>query len=157
MPAKNPRLYVTVTPEAAAVLSRLAALRSESVSGVVGGLIESTLPVFERMAAALEAAAALSDAADEATADIVRGLTRAQQRAETQLGLALDDLDEGTRPLLGLAESVSRRAAGSKGRGLVEPRSSEPAAVASTPVPVTRGSGPPRKAKSKGKPGGRHG
>lgn len=61
MPAKNPRISVTVTPETSAILSRMASLQGGSVSSVVGELLEFVLPIFERIGHALEAAEHVQD------------------------------------------------------------------------------------------------
>lgn len=150
MPAKNPRISVTVTPETSAILARMAALQGGSVSSVVGELLEFVLPIFERIGDALEAAEQIKHQATESRVEIVEGLERAQQRIEAQLGLALDDLDHGYKPLLQLAEGVNRRKAkaeperstvsGSAARAPARPSRKG----ASTPVAVTRGSGTPK-------------
>lgn len=158
MPTKNPRISVTLTPESAAILAQIAKLSNGSVSSLVGELIETTRPVFERMAHALEAAALLENEANAAKQDIAAGLQRAQDRLETQLGLALDSMDDGLRPILEQAEKVSRRAARTprRPREAEGPRGAEEAAPAvSTPVPVTRGSGTPKRGKPGGGKGGR--
>ena len=59
MPTQNPRLTVTLTPEVSAVLRELSALAGSSQSAVVGDLLQSSLPVFERMVQAMKAAAML--------------------------------------------------------------------------------------------------
>lgn len=158
MATKNPRISVTLTPETAAVLARISTLSKGSVSSLVGELLETTLPVFERMAQALEAAAQLESEAKSAKGDIAAGLQRAQDRLEDQLGLALTTMDDGLRPILEQAEKVSRRAAKAPRavRGAGGLRQSEKASEAvSTPVPVTRGSGTPKKGKTGEVKGGR--
>lgn len=126
MPTKNPRLSVTLTPALSAVLDRLSELTKTSKSAIVAELLESSAPVLERMTEALAAAVAIRDDAMSATTEISDALDRAQSRLETQLGLAMDDITTAVRPVLDEAEKITRRAS----RG------------PSTPVPVTRGSGP---------------
>lgn len=158
MPAKNPRLSVTLTPEAAAVIARIAHLRHVSSSSVVGEIVELITPIFERVAQALEAAAALAGEADSATRDIVAGLDRAQSRLEAQLGLALGDMEAGYLPLLQQAEKVHRRSARARrraGDAAGAPTAAAPARTGSTPVPVTRGSGHPKRGPGAGKTGQR--
>lgn len=137
MATKNPRISVTVTPEAAAVLARLSSLAGGSVSSLVGELIETAFPVFERMTVALEAAKKLQEHGQLPIDDIRESLDKAQARIEGQLGLCLDEMDLGVRPLLDQAEKVSRRGTRDAG-GTRTPRR------LTTPVPVTRGSGTPQ-------------
>lgn len=162
MPAKNPRISVTVTPETSAILSRMASLQGGSVSSVVGELLEFVLPIFERIGHALEAAEQIKHQATESRSEIVEGLERAQQRLEAQLGLALDDLDQGFKPLLHLAEGVNRRKAKTQPerpptgrRAAVASPARSPRKSASTPVPVTRGSGTPKTSGNRTKGTGR--
>lgn len=136
MATKNPRISVTVTPEAAAVLARLSDLAGGSVSSLVGQLIDTTFPVFERMALALEAAKKLQEHGQLPVDDIRQSMDKAQTRIEEQLGLSLEEMDLGLRPLLDQAEKVSRRGTRAAG-GARTPRR------LTTPVPVTRGSGTP--------------
>ena len=145
MPATNPRLSVTLKPAVQAVLQRLSALTGDSQSALVGGLLEQSLPVLERMIQVFEAADATKLVLDSHMAD---SLIRAHTKLEDQLGLALDTFDSGIRPILDEAEKVPLRAAkaaAGDGRGdaRTKPGAAAPAAVlaAPTPVPVTRGSG----------------
>lgn len=143
MATTNPRITVTLRPEVHAVLRRLADLAETSQSAIVGELLASSLPVFERMAEALDTANRLKAEGMRAPEAIRDSLQRAQQRLEGQLDLALGHLDEGLRPLLQDAERVDRRAAGDGGRGS-RTAAADGRRAASTPVPVTRGSGTPR-------------
>lgn len=127
MPTQNPRLSVTLKPEVAAVLRRVCDLADKSQSAFVGELLESSVPVFERMARVLEAA---HHAREHMAKDMVSSLDRAQTRIEQQLGLALDHMDEGFRPILEVAETVQRRGAGA--------RSHSPIRTASRPVGAGR-------------------
>lgn len=111
MPTQNPRISVTLTPEIAALLDRLSVLVGNSKSSMVAELLAEAVPIFERMITVLEAAQTLKEQATGGIAEIGAGLARAQARMETQLGLCLDDLDEGTRPILEAAEKVTRRGA----------------------------------------------
>ena len=140
MPTKNPRLSVTLTPELSAVLDRLSVLADNSKSSLVAELLAEAVPIFERMITVLEAAHTLKAQASGGMAEIGAGLARAQARMETQLGLCLDDLDEGVRPILEQAEKVARR--GARGMGAARPRGSR---SVTTPVPVTRGLGPQKR------------
>lgn len=143
MATTNPRITVTLAPEVHAVLRRLAQLAGNSQSAIVGDLLLSSLPVFDRMVQALEAAEALKQEGLKAPQAIKDSLERAQAKMESQLDLALGDMDEGLRPLLQAGERVERRSAGARG---MRQRTSAPAAPPKrpTPVPVTRGSGTPK-------------
>lgn len=116
MPTKNPRISVTLTPELSSILDRLSALTGDSKSAMVADLLNQSAPVFERMIAVLAAAETLKAQATEGLESIGHGLKRAQERIESQLGLVLDDLDQGTRPILEAAEKVTRRGARVGGR-----------------------------------------
>lgn len=109
MPTKNPRISVTLTPELSSILDRLSSLTGDSKSAMVAELLNQSAPVFERMIAVLAAAETLKAQASEGLDSIGHGLKRAQERIESQLGLVLDDLDAGTRPILDAAEKVTRR------------------------------------------------
>lgn len=110
MPAVNPRITITITPELHAVLRRLSELSGQSQSGIVGELLGESVPVFERMVTVLEAAQKLKAEAERGTEELKAGLIDAQQKLERQMGLMLHDLDEGFRPILEAAEKVDRRA-----------------------------------------------
>lgn len=159
MPATNPRLTVTLKPSVQSVLQRLSSLTGDSQSSLVGGLLEQSLPVLERMVQVFEAADATKLVLAAHMAD---SLDRAHTKLEDQLGLALDTFDSGIRPILDAAEKVERRTSktrASSGRGAAVAASPElamgartvpPATAAAavlavpTPVPVTRGSGTPK-------------
>lgn len=143
MPAVNPRITITLTPQIHALLRRLSELTTSSQSALVGELLQTSQPVFERMVQALEAAERLKAESLQGSAQISESLAIAQGRLEQQLGLALDAAGEGQSTLLDKAEAVARRRG--RGDGM---RPAAPAATASkakpTPVPVTRGSGTPK-------------
>lgn len=151
----NPRITVTLRPEVHAVLRRISGLASTSQSAIVGDLLFSSLPVFQRMAEALEAADRLKSHGLKAPDAIRESLERAQHRLEGQLDLALGEMDDGIRPLLKDAEEVQRRAA--KGGGRLRPTAGDGISAAPTPVPVTRGSGSPNPRPKPKKAGKTHG
>lgn len=143
MPTLNPRITVTLAPEVHAVMKRLAKLAGNSQSAIIGDLLHSALPVFDRMVQALEAAEVLKQEGMKAPQAIKDSLDRAQTKMEAQLDIFMGELDGGMRPLLKEAEKVNRRASsGRTQRRRVRPE--EAVAVLSTPVPVTRGSGHPK-------------
>lgn len=145
MQTLNPRISVSLTPAVAAVLRELSKLAGNSQSAIVGELLESSLPVFERVVSALRAASFIQESAKT---EIAAGLERAQVKLESQMGLMLGEFDDTMRPLLHDAEKIARRGAGAlaaapKGR--------------STPVLVTRGSGHPKPQKTGKKVGSTRG
>ncbi|RYD49712.1 MAG: hypothetical protein EOP83_24830 [Verrucomicrobiaceae bacterium] len=120
-------------------------LSKNSQSAIIGDLLETSLPVFERVVTVLRAASTVEAAAKE---EIAAGLNRAHDRIEKQIGLNLAELDEVSRPLLDAAEKIARRAGGGSrnrrahatdGPGLKVSKSG--GSGLTTPVPVTRGSG----------------
>lgn len=144
MPTKNPRISVTVTPEVSAVIDRLSALTGESKSAFLADLLNTSLPVFERMIHALEAAQVLQEQALKAPGEFTSSLKSAHERIEAQLGLALDDMDEAFLPLLKDSEKVIRRAArggAADGKRSAAAATARGASEGSTPRPVTRGLG----------------
>jgi predicted DNA-binding protein len=152
MPTTNPRITITLKPEVHAVLKRLSAATDNSQSAIVSELLESSVPVFERMVLVLEAAKA---AQQGMASDIAQGLERAQSKIEAQLGLMLGELDDAYRPILTQGETVHRRrrkaaaadtdalaAAGSGAAGGGSPAGSTPMSnrgVRSRSVKVRRG------------------
>lgn len=147
MPTLNPRITVTLTPACSAVLRELSQLAGNSQSAIVGELLESSMPVFERVVAALRAASTIQQSAKQ---EIAAGLERAQDKLESQMGLMLGDMDVTMRPLLEAAEKVTRRGAGgAEERAHSRPTSAPKARVAGlvTPVPLTGGSGHPKQQK----------
>lgn len=106
MPTQNPRLTITLEPSTAAQLRRMSELTGNSQSRTVADLLAQSGPVFERLIAVLEAAHV---ARDQATEEHVLSLQRAQAKIEEQLGIVLDAMDDGSRPLLTEAEKIARR------------------------------------------------
>lgn len=122
MPTQNPRITVTLTPAVAAVLKRMSELTGNSQSALVGDLLEESRPVFDRMVLVLQAA---KDVKGKVQSDIVASMEGIQARLEKQLGLGLDVMDDGARPLLEEAERINRRGGRSAG-GERPPRQAEP-------------------------------
>lgn len=139
MPTPNPRLSVTLTPQLAAVLDRMSELTGNSKSSLVAELLDSSMPVFERMLTVLEAARTLQGQAEAAKADVRDSLQAGQERLEAQMGLMLGHLDDMTRPVLDAAEKVTRRKA-RDGKRSAARADGAPAAPVSN-----RGVRPPRK------------
>ena len=112
MATKNPRITITLEPQLHAILRRLSQLTNNSQSALIGDLLGESVPIFERMVEVLSAAEAMRAQGMAATDEMKNALHRAQGRIETQLGLVLDDMDHGNRPILEAAEKVQRRGAG---------------------------------------------
>ena len=118
MPAKNPRLTITLQPTLAAQLRKLSELTGNSQSSLIGELLEGSGPVFDRMIQVMEAA----KTAKEAMRGRIAGdIEQAQARLEEGLGMALDG------SLLDEAEAVTRRGVGKRS-------AARPGAAAPTPI-----------------------
>jgi len=143
MATKNPRVSVMLTPSSDAILSRLAKASKKSKSGIVAEFLEDTcMPMFERMAIVLEAAATATDEAKSATR---QGFAEAEEKLLSVAGLTMDLFDQASKPMLESAERISRRS--STGRALSGGRAAahgEGAERAQRPPHVTRGSGTPK-------------
>ena len=124
MPAKNPRLTITLQPPLAAQLRKLSELTGNSQSGLIGELLEGSGPVFDRMIQVMEAA----KTAKEAMRGRIAGdIEKAQSRVEEGLGMALEGFDQWTGSLLDEAEVVTRRGVGKRS-------AARPGAAAPTPI-----------------------
>jgi len=106
MPAKNPRLTITLQPSLAAQLRRLSELTGNSQSALISELLEGSTAIFEKLIHVLEAATA---ARDSMKGRITDDMEEAHSRLEKQLGLALETFDDFSRPILDAAEEVKRR------------------------------------------------
>lgn len=150
MPTSNPRITITLTPAVAAVLREMSTLAGNSQSAIVGELLETSLPVFERVVQALRAAVTIRDSAKTEIAD---GLERAQAKLEAQLPILMGEMDDTFRSLLEVAEKVTRR--GARATDARRARAGGGAQLrVVTPVPLTGGSGGHQKAKTGGRKGG---
>ena len=127
MPAKNPRLTITLQPSLAAQLRKLSELTGNSQSALIADLLEGTGPVFDRMIQVLEAAKTAKESMRGKLAD---DMEHAQSKMEGALGLVLEGFDEFTGSLLDEAEAVTRRAR----RGPAVRGVSGPGAAAPTPI-----------------------
>ena len=131
MPAKNPRLTITLQPSLAAQLRKLSELTGNSQSALIGELLEGSGPVFDRMIQVLEAAKTAKESMRGKLAD---DMEHAQAKMEGALGLVLEGFDEITASLLDEAEAVTRRA-----RRKARRRSAGPSGVlsAAAPTPIS--------------------
>lgn len=144
MPAKNPRLSVVLTPAVASTLAALSEASGDSASSLVRGLLEQVEPALARMVQLVTAAKA-------AQGNIGAGVSGAMHRVvsdlEDAMAVADSRLQRVEKDLVDTAEAVKgRRRAG--GRMRAERAPADRPEAASTPVPVTRGSGGPNKAKT---------
>lgn len=149
MPAVNPRITITLKPQTHAALQRMSQLAGNSMSAIVGQLLEESQPVFDRMVRLLEAAAKIKESAQGERDRIAKGLEDAQANLEQQLGLGLDWMDEASAPILEAAEKLDRRA-GRAERARREPARAARPAKRATPM-SNRGVTPSSKHKTQGK------
>ena len=112
MPAKHPRLTITMDPSVHARLRRLSELTGQSQSALIGEMLGASVSVFDRMIRVLEAA---QQARAAVRGQIAADLEGAQSRIEAQLGLVLDEFDATAGDLLETVEAVKHRAARSAG------------------------------------------
>lgn len=84
MPAKHPRLTITIDPTVHAQLRRLSELTGNSQSALIAELLAGTQPVFTRLIAVLEAA---NDARASLRGQLAKELGQAQERLEQGIGL----------------------------------------------------------------------
>ena len=106
MPTENPRITITLTPSTHSLLRELSSLTGNSMSSTVGELLSGNEPVFERIVTVLRAA---KEVQREGKQSMLDALNKAQGRIEEQLGLALEAMDEGAKPVLVKAEEIRRR------------------------------------------------
>jgi predicted DNA-binding protein len=126
MPSKNPRLSVVLSPSLAATLASLSEATGESASGLARSILEQAEPALARMLQLVIAAKAakgqIGGGVSESLLKVVNDLEDAYAVAESRLNRVSADLVDQAQAVAG------RR----------RPK------VASTPVPVTRGSGSPK-------------
>jgi hypothetical protein len=91
MPAKNPRLTITIEPQLAAQLRRLSELTGNSQSALISELLEGSSVIFSRLIKVLEAA---RDARAAVRGSIAHDLEHVQGKLEHRLGLTLEMADE---------------------------------------------------------------
>lgn len=114
MPAKNPRLTITLRPSVKAQLERLSSLTGNSQGALVAEIIDASEPVFERLITVLEAAVI---ARESLSAKVPGDLDAAQKKLEQTLGITLELFDSTAKPILDEAEKVKRRARRNEGSG----------------------------------------
>lgn len=142
MPSKNPRLSVVLSPSLAATLAALSTETEESASSLVRGLLEQAEPGLVRM---LQLVRAANQAKGQIGAGVGDSLKRVVHDLEDAMAVADARTGRVVRDLVAAAEGVKGRRRADAGGGAARGGA---AAVPSTPVPVTRGSGPPRRART---------
>lgn len=108
MPTVKPRITITLTDQQHAVLSRLAHLQKVSMSSIVVDLVDTTLPVLDRLAQVLQNAA---DAPQSVLDDLRRSLASAETAFEGMQVSAFDKLDEFVQASSGSAAGDAQVAA----------------------------------------------
>jgi hypothetical protein len=146
MPSKNPRLSVVLTPSVAATLASLSAETGDSASSLVRGLLEQCEPALLRM---LELVRAAKSAKGQIGSGVADSLTRVVDDLQDALAVADARTGRVVADLVDQAQAVKGRRRPTAGGGGAAPGGRP--AVGSTPVPVTRGSGTPREAKTAAK------
>jgi hypothetical protein len=137
MPTKNPRLSVVLSPAVAATLAAISEETGDSASSLVRGLLDQAAPALERMLGLLRAAKA-------AKGQIGSGVRGSMDRVVDDLHDALAVADSRAARIVADLVSQAEAVKGRRRRsGLAPSRAPGGAAPvpASTPVPVTRGSG----------------
>jgi len=151
MPTKNPRLSVVLSPSMAATLAALSEATGDSASSLVRGLLEQTEPALQRMVQLVNAA---KQAKGSIGSGVGQSLDRVVSDLEDALVLAEHRAGRVVRDLVDSAETVKGRRRGTTGAAGSAPAA---AAVPSTPVLVTRGSGRAKASPSVPAKGGRNG
>jgi hypothetical protein len=140
MATKNPRISVMISSQSNDILTRLCAVTKQSKSSLIGQFLEeSCMPMFERMAVVLEAAA---NATDEAKIALVEGMLQAEQKLHSVVGLTSDLFDQAALPVM---PSERLTAAPPPPAAAARTEAAQPAA-STRPPHVTRGSGTPNTA-----------
>ena len=107
MPAKNPRLTITLKPTLSAQLRRMSELTGNSQASLISELLEGSEPIFANIIRVLEAA---NEAKGELRGKLAADLDIAQEKLSKQLGLALDTFDSVGQDMVSGAEEIKRRA-----------------------------------------------
>lgn len=131
MPAKNPRLTITLKPDLAARLRKLSELTGNSQSSMIGEMLEGSEPVFDRMIEVLEAA---KSAQASMRGKIATDMEHAQTKMETALGVVMQGFDQITGSLLEESAAVQKRARRVGHASAAQAPRAVPASVSSTPL-----------------------
>lgn len=90
MPTLKPRITITLSEHQHAVLSRMSALGKDSMSTIVVDMLDTMLPVLERVVVALQAAA---DAPIELRNGMVESFEKAEKEVSGYMAAAMGQLD----------------------------------------------------------------
>jgi hypothetical protein len=115
MPTNKPRITITLTDQQHAVLSALSQVQKVSMSSIVVDLLDTTVPVLERLLQVLQNAA---DAPQSVLEDLRRSMASAESEMQGSKNAVMGQLD------LLVAESGGDRA----GDALASPARALPAA-----------------------------
>jgi hypothetical protein len=121
MPAKYPRLTITMRPGLHALLQRLSELTGQSQSALIFELLDGAEPVLSRVIRLLEAA---TMAKEEMRGKLSQEMQGAQERIEQQLALSLDAIGEGD-----VGELLTEHVEGPRRRRRKAARGAPPAGV----------------------------
>ena len=106
MPAKNPRITITLKPSTHAVLQQMSELTRNSQSSIVGELLSQAEPIFERMVRVMQLA---RDAQGQSKDRFLSSLESVQGVLERQLGLMEGEIESRSMDMLDELEQVHRR------------------------------------------------
>jgi hypothetical protein len=152
MPTRNPRVNVTLSPHQYDLLSRLAKSQSRSRSALLLELLETVVPVLERVVVITEAAQRVQVQAKE-------GLRASAERAEAAIlphvAEAMGQFDLLVDDALKRIGNTPGQSGRSRSPGAVRAGSAPPRLPSASPRPVTRGPGRGAKGPGKRSPGGR--
>lgn len=116
MPTVKPRITITLTDHQHTVLAQLAQVQKVSMSSIVVDLVDTTLPVLERLAVVLQNAAAAPQSVLE---DLRRSLTSAEAALGGVQDVAFGQLEELVQASGG---AVSGDAQAAPGAGVPAPK-----------------------------------
>ena len=139
MPSKNPRLSVVLTPSLAALLSQLADETGESASSLVRDLLTQSEGALQRM---LQLVVAAKAAKGQIGGGLAASMDRVVRDLETAQGLVDNRSADMLGDLVAMAEKVRPRRRAPIPGAASSARAGRVPEGGSTPVPVTRGSGP---------------
>jgi hypothetical protein len=131
MPAKNPRLTITLKPALAAQFRQLSQLTGNSQSALIGDLLEGSEPVLARVIQVLEAAQV---AKQSIRGRLAEDMDKAQAQVEGALGVAMEGFHDITGALLKEAEAVTKRAPRQRHASAAQAAGAVPGAASPTPI-----------------------
>ena len=136
MSTTRPRITITLTKHSHEVLARLSASSGDSMSQIVAGFVDLAVPSLERVVVVLERA---RSAPEEVRAGLRASIDRAERDLLPAMFDTLGQHDMFMTEIEGHVASAPSSAAGGPAQRV--PAAPKAPKRASTPVPVTRGSG----------------